>query len=212
MRNPLVLFCRKLAEFRIRRKASEIRNRRADRDNNLISARSCTPSPSLCAPSAAGQANAVRTLAGVLLPSATVFLLLLANDEAVPGPWVNTRALNLITGAIVAVLVMLSIILTASVLFPEMGEEVIIGILAGGSIVAVLTTIAVLAMQRIKAKPSRTGDLSLKWQWRMPPLDELAPARFTVLNRIWMIVLRAYLIIAAGLVLLRIFRLATAGA
>jgi hypothetical protein len=156
--------------------------------------------------------NAVQTLAGVLLPSATVFLLLLANDEAVLGPWVNTRALNLITGAIVAVLVMLSIILTASVLFPEMGEEVIIGILAGGSIVAVLTTIAVLAMQRIKAKPSRTGDLSLKWQWRMPPLDELAPARFTVLNRIWMIVLRAYLIIAAGLVLLRIFRLATAGA
>jgi hypothetical protein len=46
----------------------------------------------------------------------------------------------------------------------------------------------------------------------MPPLDELAPARFTVLNRIWMIVLRAYLIIAAGLVLLRIFRLATSGA
>jgi Mn2+/Fe2+ NRAMP family transporter len=61
--------------------------------------------------------NAVQTLAGVLLPSATVFLLLLANDEAVLGPWVNTRALNLITGAIVAVLVMLSIILTASVLF-----------------------------------------------------------------------------------------------
>ena len=33
--------------------------------------------------------NAVQTLAGVLLPSATVFLLLLCNDEAVLGPWVN---------------------------------------------------------------------------------------------------------------------------
>jgi len=31
--------------------------------------------------------NAVQTLAGVLLPSATVFLLLLCNDKAVLGPW-----------------------------------------------------------------------------------------------------------------------------
>jgi hypothetical protein len=156
--------------------------------------------------------NAVQTLAGVLLPSATVFLLLLANDEAVLGPWVNTRALNLVTGAIVAILVMLSIILTASVLFPEMDEEVIIGILAGGSVLAVLTAVAVLAMKQKKATPAHRGDLSLKWKWRMPPLDELAPARLTVLNRIWMVVLRAYLIIAAGLVLLRIFWLATASA
>ena len=33
---------------------------------------------------------AVQTLAGVLLPSATVFLLLLCNDRAVLGPWVTT--------------------------------------------------------------------------------------------------------------------------
>jgi Mn2+/Fe2+ NRAMP family transporter len=156
--------------------------------------------------------NAVQTLAGVLLPSATVFLLLLSNDEAVLGPWVNTSALNLFTGAVVAVLVMLSIILTTSVLFPDMGEDVIIGILAGGSALAVLTAVAVLALQRGKFAPKWTDDPALKWTWRMPPLDQLAPAQLTVLNRIWMIVLRAYLVIAAGLVLLRIFRLATAGA
>ena len=34
----------------------------------------------------------VQALAGVLLPSATVFLVLLCNDRAVLGPWVNTRA------------------------------------------------------------------------------------------------------------------------
>jgi Mn2+/Fe2+ NRAMP family transporter len=33
--------------------------------------------------------NAVQTLAGVLLPSATVFLLLLCNDRAVLGPWIK---------------------------------------------------------------------------------------------------------------------------
>ena len=33
--------------------------------------------------------TSVQALAGVLLPSATVFLLLLCNDRAVLGPWVN---------------------------------------------------------------------------------------------------------------------------
>src|SRR5580704_13721795 len=58
--------------------------------------------------------SAVQTLAGVLLPSATVFLLLLCNDKAVLGPWRNSRWLNLFTGAVIAGLVMLSVILTAS--------------------------------------------------------------------------------------------------
>jgi Mn2+/Fe2+ NRAMP family transporter len=61
--------------------------------------------------------NAVQALAGVLLPTATVFLLLLCNDHAVLGPWVNGRALSVFTGAVIAALVMLSIILTASVFF-----------------------------------------------------------------------------------------------
>jgi NRAMP (natural resistance-associated macrophage protein)-like metal ion transporter len=38
--------------------------------------------------------NAVQVLAGVLLPSATVFLLLLSNDKAVLGPWTNTHRVN----------------------------------------------------------------------------------------------------------------------
>jgi hypothetical protein len=43
MRNLLLIFCQKLAEFRIRRKASEVRNRRADRDKNAVSVRSRAP-------------------------------------------------------------------------------------------------------------------------------------------------------------------------
>jgi hypothetical protein len=44
------------------------------------------------------------------------------------GPWVNAPLLNFFTGGVIAVLVMLSIILTASVLFPEIGSETIITI------------------------------------------------------------------------------------
>jgi hypothetical protein len=49
-------------------------------------------------------------------------------------------------------------------------------------------------------------------KWRMPPLDQLPPARLSLASRIWMIVLRGYLIVAGGLVLFRIFQLATVGA
>jgi Mn2+/Fe2+ NRAMP family transporter len=159
--------------------------------------------------------NAVQTLAGVLLPSATVFLLLLSNDKAVLGPWVNSRTMNLFTGAVVAVLVMLSVILTASVLFPDLDTQWIIGILAGGAVLAVVTTL-LANLDASAERESRAGaprpmahDLNT---WRMPPLDQLPPARLSTLSRIWMIVLRSYLAIAAGLVIFRIFQLATVGA
>lgn len=159
--------------------------------------------------------NAVQTLAGVLLPSATVFLLLLCNDKAVLGPWVNTRSLNLFTGAVIAVLVMLSLILTLSVLFPGITGTQIAGILVGGSILAILTAIGVnLAQPRhwpgeaqCERRDQPKPDIERR-TWRMPPLDELAPARLTLLSRVWLIVLRAYLVVAAGLVLLRIAMLA----
>jgi Mn2+/Fe2+ NRAMP family transporter len=157
--------------------------------------------------------NAVQTLAGVLLPSATVFLLLLCNDKAVLGPWVNSRILNLFTGTVVAVLVMLSVILTASVLFPDMGENVILGILAGGSVLTIITAIAVSALGRkTRDDKSVAWDPALRLIWRMPPLDELPATPLTLLSWIWMFVLRGYLVVAGGLVLFRIFQLATAGA
>ena len=46
----------------------------------------------------------------------------------------------------------------------------------------------------------------------MPALHQLAPARITLLNKVWMLVLRGYLVIAAGLLLFKLFQLATAGA
>jgi NRAMP (natural resistance-associated macrophage protein)-like metal ion transporter len=163
--------------------------------------------------------NAVQTLAGVLLPSATVFLLLLCNDTAVLGPWANSRGLNLFTGAVVAVLVMLSIILTASVLFPDIDAEWIIAILAGGAVLGVLLTAGTKLFELSRMPPgARAGSaparqaIGARDHWRMPPLDTLAPARLSFTNRIWMLVLRGYLVVAGGLVLVRIVQLATAGA
>jgi Mn2+/Fe2+ NRAMP family transporter len=82
----------------------------------------------------------VQALAGVLLPSATVFLVLLCNDRPVLGPWVNTVRQNIVAGSIVWVLVLLSLALTAATFFPDLptatyeigfGFGVGIGIAAG---------------------------------------------------------------------------------
>jgi Mn2+/Fe2+ NRAMP family transporter len=156
--------------------------------------------------------NAVQTLAGVLLPSATVFLLLLCNDKAVLGPWVNTRGLNLFTGAVIAVLVMLSIILTASVLCPEINGETIVAVLVGGGLAALVVYLTFGGIRPAAEAPIEPARRSLRNTWRMPPLVELPPRQLTRLNRVWLVVLRAYLIIAAGLVLVRIVTLATSGA
>jgi len=62
---------------------------------------------------------AVQALAGVLLPSASVFLLLLCNDRQVLGPWVNKMRLNALATVILGVLFMLSGILVVTTVFPH---------------------------------------------------------------------------------------------
>jgi NRAMP (natural resistance-associated macrophage protein)-like metal ion transporter len=150
--------------------------------------------------------NAVQTLAGVLLPSATVFLLLLCNDKAVLGPWRNGPWLNLFTGAVIAVLVMLSIILTASVLYPGLDADTIIAILGGGTGLGLLIACTLVAIGKGGAKTGidRRGHAT----WRMPPLATLPPLRLTMPARAWMIVLRLYLLLACGALLVRIIQLA----
>src|ERR1700758_3335971 len=86
----------------------------------------------------------VQALAGVLLPSATVFLAMLCNDRAVLGPWVNTLRQNVVTWTVVWSLVLLSLALTATTFFPglstasiEIGLAVgaVIGIVGGAALI-----------------------------------------------------------------------------
>jgi Mn2+/Fe2+ NRAMP family transporter len=80
----------------------------------------------------------VQALAGVLLPSATVFLVLLCNDRAVLGPWVNTVRQNIVAWAIVWSLVLLSLALTATTFFPGLSTTTIEGGLAAGAVIGIV--------------------------------------------------------------------------
>ncbi|UVA77148.1 Nramp family divalent metal transporter [Pandoraea commovens] len=159
--------------------------------------------------------NLVQTLAGVLLPSATVFLLLLCNDKAVLGPWANSKRLNWFTAAIIAVLVMLSVILTAAVLFPDISDAYILGVLIGGTVIGAVLAFAVKLYERKQGVQAIEDNLPAMTQaerdnWRMPAMETLAPARLSLSSRMWMLVLRGYLVIAAGLLIVKLIVLAVA--
>jgi Mn2+/Fe2+ NRAMP family transporter len=152
--------------------------------------------------------NAVQTLAGVLLPSATVFLLLLCNDEQVLGPWVNGPWLNLFTGLVIGALLLLSIVLTAAVLLPAMGARTLLLILGGGSALGLAVAVP-LVLRALRSSTWRI-DRRLRQRWRMPPLSSLGAARMTALTRVSMLALRGYLVLASALVIVRVAQLAGA--
>ncbi|MGD3113003.1 divalent metal cation transporter, partial [Streptomyces sp. YGL11-2] len=154
----------------------------------------------------------VQTLAGVLLPSASVFLLLLCNDRAVLGPWVNGPKTNAFTAAVVGVLVTLSIILTASVLFPDIGATTILDIMVGCGIAGVVAIGYAEVRRRSKgwALSGRPINRSGKDDWRMPPLETLPKPIFSTGRKIGMGALRTYLLIAMVLVVIKIVEVALA--
>jgi len=151
----------------------------------------------------------VQVLAGVLLPSASVFLLLLCNDREVLGPWVNGRKVNMFVSAVVAVLVSLSVILTASVLFPAISSRQIIDIMMVCGAVGVLAAGYALSRRLRSAAPATIAvDRAGKETWRMPPLNLLKRPDMSIGRKIGMGALRLYLGVAMILVIVKIAELA----
>src|SRR5207302_1833281 len=85
---------------------------------------------------AQGLASHVSPMAGIMLPSATVFAVLLCNDRAVLGPWVNRPWLNAIAGVIVSAMLVLSLILVISTVIPSVDVTTLLFVL--GSLAAVI--------------------------------------------------------------------------
>jgi NRAMP (natural resistance-associated macrophage protein)-like metal ion transporter len=152
----------------------------------------------------------VQTLAGVLLPSATVFLLLLCNDKDVLGPWVNSKRLNVFTSGVIWVLVLLSIILTASVLFPDITSAQIVDVLVGGAVMGAAVGLVVLARsQRVKASEVTVPVEWLDRQtWRMPAMERLSRPVLSSQRKVGLVILRGYLLISFSLVVVKIVELA----
>ncbi|MGX4688611.1 NRAMP family divalent metal transporter [Streptomyces sp. JNUCC 63] len=148
----------------------------------------------------------VQTLAGVLLPSASVFLLLLCNDRQVLGPWVNGPKTNAFTAVVVGVLVVLSVILTAAVLFPDLSSAAILWTLAACAVTGL--AVAGYSFARRRTTPTPPLDRTDARSWRMPPLRTLPRPAMSTSRKIGMTALRGYLLIATVLVVMKIAEVA----
>ena len=156
----------------------------------------------------------VQALAGVLLPSASVFLLLLCNDAEVLGPWVNPPWLNALASVIVGVLVMLSGTLVATTLFTHLNAARIViilsAILAAGLLAAAIRLRIIRARQGPHVPASAGMSRTELNNWRMPPLALLKPVSWSAGTKLSVLLLRAYLVVSVVLLVVAAIRLGTA--
>ena len=167
----------------------------------------------------------VQVLAGVLLPAATVFLLMLCNDRAVLGPWVNSRKTNAFTGAVITALITLSVVLTASVMFPGITAAQIVTIMAACAAAAAAAGGWLLVRGIRGTLRARRDDAALavvaggdgaaggpadRMMWRMPPLSELPAPVIAGARRAGLIALRCYLAVAMIMVIVKVVLMAVA--
>jgi Mn2+/Fe2+ NRAMP family transporter len=151
----------------------------------------------------------VQALAGVLLPSATVFLLLLCNDRAVLGPWVNRRGTNVFAFAVVTLLITMSVVLTVSVALPGITGRQILGILLGCTAAAVASG-GWLLIRSLRGHSSVKVDRRDRETWRMPPLNMLSKPAMSAGRKVALAVLGSYVAIATVMVIVRIVQMALA--
>jgi NRAMP (natural resistance-associated macrophage protein)-like metal ion transporter len=149
----------------------------------------------------------VQALAGILLPSATVFLLLLCNDKEVLGPWVNRPWLNVVASLIVSVLLLMSLVLMATTLFSHIDVTTLALVLGGVLVVAYVIAGLVLLARRGKRPRTPVVPMERRATWRMPALNLLQRPTWSRGRLIGMYLMRGYLVVAVVLLLVKAIEL-----
>jgi hypothetical protein len=141
-------------------------------------------------------------------------LLLLCNDREVLGPWSNRPWLNVVASVIIGVLVELSVILIVTTTFPKVDVRQLFTYLSLALLLALaglgvywlrrrlrLPTAPVAAAEA--ARVAREGRAT----WTMPPLTLLKRPVWSPGRKAGMLLLRAYLVVAAALLIVKTIQL-----
>jgi Mn2+/Fe2+ NRAMP family transporter len=152
--------------------------------------------------------TAVQALAGILLPSSTVFVVLLCNDRAVLGPWVNRSWLNLVAAVIIGALLVLSMVLVVSTAFPAVDVNRLVVVL--GAAVAVVLVAGGAWLWAGQRGAGRQPEVSRaeRESWRMPALVLLERPTWSAPRRVAMIAMAGYLVLAVILLAVKATQLA----
>ncbi|MGO9958638.1 MAG: NRAMP family divalent metal transporter [Solirubrobacteraceae bacterium] len=152
----------------------------------------------------------VQALAGILLPSTLVLLLILANDEALLGPLTNGRLLNVAAAAAVTGILALSTLLTITTAFPGAGIVAATAITAGLLLSAATALLLSAARDRRlgAGRHTRRAAVTLTpWQrrtWSAPALELVAPPAHSRTQLLTLAILRVYVTTIAVLLALRL--------
>jgi len=151
---------------------------------------------------------AVQALAGVLLPSAAVFLLLLCNDRAVLGPWCNRLWLNAVTTLVIGVLIVMSLILVVTTVVPDV-DVTLLALVLAVLLVGVLAIVGVVVARRRPAAVPGAAPVPRAYRegWRMPPLALLGRPEWSRGRVLAMRAMSGYLVIAVLLLLVKAIEL-----
>ena len=155
--------------------------------------------------------EAVQALCGIVLPMTTLFLLMLCNDREVLGPWANGPWLKAFASVIVGVLVLLSLVLTVTTLFPQRRRD------------------RAVPDRRVRGRrraggPGRetwwrkrggagvtgmdAGPAVPKELWTMPPATLLTRPRLSLARRSAMLALGGYMVVALVMLIVKSVELA----
>jgi hypothetical protein len=156
--------------------------------------------------------EAVQALAGILLPSASVFLLLLCNDREVLGPWMNPRWLNILAAFIIGVLLVLSGTLVVDTLFSNLPALktaiwIAVGLVAVAGVAGSWFWLTRNRRPTPPPHPRATMSAGERMNWRMPPLALLKPAEWSSGRKTALLLLRGYLVISVLLLIVKAVQL-----
>jgi NRAMP (natural resistance-associated macrophage protein)-like metal ion transporter len=171
--------------------------------------------------------DGVEALNGILLPSTLVFLVLLANDKAVLGPWTNSPVQNWVSGVIVWAVTTFSLAPLVTTFFPNVTltqclYAFITCTAAGVAAGAILWRLRPPRQQPVNLDPDGNqrplGMSRCQWrevlrtrraEWRTPRLDTLQRPVFSMPRKIGLLTLRGYIVFAIVIMAIKLVQVTT---
>jgi Mn2+/Fe2+ NRAMP family transporter len=172
--------------------------------------------------------NGVEALNGILLPSALILLILLANDKPVLGPWTNSTTQNWIGGLIAWVVTTFSLAPLVTTFYPDVTLTQCMYAFAVCTVIGVAAAVVLWRLRPARHRPvslapdsnERPPGMSRpEWRgilrdrraaWRTPRLDTLERPALTAARKIGLLTLRGYIVFAIIIMAIKLVQVTTA--